>query len=194
MDEKELVDRFYQAFDATLTILWSATKAFLSEKETPLKESVEQFREAMKARVANAEQIIAKADKNDAEKRFVNLVLPFQTVVLGIEALLFRMLTKVRMRILISEKAFGELRNLFKIMEGQLRNTKDYVQTKNPHLKQAIREGMEQMMTLADNYAMIHHERLIAGVCVPEASYLYVDMTDAFKRVSRALVDFAERF
>jgi phosphate uptake regulator len=194
MEERELVERFHETYDLMLTILWRATKAFLSEKEAPLKEAVDNFRDVMKARVAHAESIIAKRDKDEAEKRYVNLVPSFQAVALGIESLLYRMLTKVRLRVLLSEKAFNELRNLFNIMEGQLRNAKDYVQTSNPHLKEAIHHGLEQMMTLADNYAMIHHERLIAGVCVPEASYVYVDMTDSFKRVSRALVDFTDRF
>jgi hypothetical protein len=193
MDEKELDDRMYQALDLTLTTLLRATKAFLSEKESVLKQNIEEFREAMRVRVTHAEKVIAKTDKDEVEKRYVNLLPPFQTIVLGIERLLFRMLAKVRMRLLFSEKAFGELRNLFNIMEGQLRDTKDYVATKNPHLKQAVRHGMEQLMNLADDYAMIHQERLIGGLCVPEASYVYVDMTDSFKRVSRALVDFTER-
>jgi hypothetical protein len=194
MDEKELKDRFYEAFDLTLTILGRATKAFLLEKENIVRENVENFRDVMRTRVAHAEKIIGKTDKDEMEKRYVNLVPSFQAVALGIESLLFRMLAKVRMRVLFSERAFNELRNLFNIMEGQLRDTKDYVASGNPHLRQAIRHGMEEMMALADDYAVIHQDRLIAGVCVPEASYLYVDMTDSFKRVSRALVDFMERY
>jgi hypothetical protein len=194
MEEKELVDRFHEVFDLTLTTLGRATRAFLLEKESVLRQNVEDFRDMERTGVNHAEKIIAKTDKDEVEKQYVSLVPPYQAVLLGIENLLFRMLAKVRARLLFSERAFNELRNLFNIMEGQLRDTKDYIISKNPHLKQAVRHGMEEMMTLADDYASIHQDRLIGGMCVPEASYLYVDMTDSFKRVSRALVEFTERF
>jgi Na+/phosphate symporter len=56
-----------------------------------------------------------------------------------------------------------------------------------------IKAGWEKTFKLIDEYAIIHQNRLITGVCVPQASYLYLDIVDSIKRISRGLIDFAEK-
>jgi Na+/phosphate symporter len=82
---------------------------------------------------------------------------------------------------------------LYTILEKQFRNTKDYIVTKNPVLKSEIEAGWEKIYKTIDEYAVIHQNRLIAGVCVPQASYLYLDIVDSIKRMSRGLIDFTEK-
>jgi Na+/phosphate symporter len=193
MEEKELTQQFQEVFEITLPILESARKAFLTDKDAVLKENLESFRKMMRNRVTNVEKIFSEKEKDAVERRYINLVPPAQAIALGLENLLHKMETKVRWHILFSEKALMEIRNLYGIMESQLRNTKDYLITRNPHLLSAVRDGMEHMTKVADEYSVIHQERLISGICVPEASYLYIDMTDSFKRITKALVEFAEK-
>jgi hypothetical protein len=40
---------------------------------------------------------------------------------------------------------------------------------------------------------LIHQQRLIAGVCMPKASYLYIDISESIKRISRGLAEFSEK-
>ena len=109
------------------------------------------------------------------------------------ENLMEKMEIKVDAKILFSEKALKEINALFSVIEAQLVDTKDYVLTANPTLKAAARQGMEDIQRLADEYAVIHQDRLIAGVCMPKASYLYIDITDSLKRLARGLAAFAEK-
>jgi Na+/phosphate symporter len=52
---------------------------------------------------------------------------------------------------------------------------------------------MEDIRKLIDEYEIIHQNRLITGVCMPQASYLYIDMTDSLKRMAKELSVFAEK-
>jgi Na+/phosphate symporter len=60
-------------------------------------------------------------------------------------------------------------------------------------LKTEIKTGWEKIFKTIDEYAVIHQGRLIAGICVPQASYLYLDIVDSIKRISRGLIDFVEK-
>ncbi len=60
-------------------------------------------------------------------------------------------------------------------------------------MKDAARRGMEEVIKLADEYEVVHQQRLIEGVCMPKASYLYLDIVDSFKRITKSLDEFAER-
>jgi Na+/phosphate symporter len=100
---------------------------------------------------------------------------------------------KVGSNILFSEKALSEIRDLYTIMQEQFRDTKDYVITKNPGLRDSIRQHMEKMFKAIEELAIVHQNRLITGICMPQASYLYLDITDSLKRISRGLVDFTDK-
>jgi Na+/phosphate symporter len=101
--------------------------------------------------------------------------------------------TKVELKILFSEKALSEIKGLYAILEEQFQDTKDYITTKNLVLKAEIKAGWGKIFKAADEYAIIHQGRLIAGVCMPQASYLYLDIVDSIKRISRGLIDFSEK-
>ena len=70
---------------------------------------------------------------------------------------------------------------------------KDFCLTKNPILKEQVRVDMEEIRKLIDEYEIIHQNRLVTGVCMPQASYLYIDITDSLKRMAKELSVFAEK-
>jgi Na+/phosphate symporter len=75
----------------------------------------------------------------------------------------------------------------------EFNDVKDYYLTKNPILREKIGVDLEKVRQLADDFDIIHQDRLISGVCVPQASYLYVDMTDSLKRMAKELIAFADK-
>ena len=193
MEEREMTQRFHGLFNDILSLMEDIEKGFFSQNAKLVKDTHEKFRELLKFRATQVEKIMGDKEKDEAEMKYVSLIVPFQTVALGMENLIDRMETKLGSDILFSEKALKEIRELFQIMAGQVKDTRDYVITKNPHLDDLIKKGREEMGRLADNYALIHEERLITGCCMPRASYLYIDLTDSLKRIAKGLVEFAER-
>ncbi len=78
-------------------------------------------------------------------------------------------------------------------MQEQFRDTKDYVHTKNPGLLGSPNSTWRRCFRMIEELALVHQNRLITGICMPQASYLYLDITDSMKRITRGLVDFADR-
>lgn len=193
MEEKRRVEWFNNVFAKAIPILNNVKKGFLAQKLDIVRENKAEFREMLKSLVASVQKIIDEKDKTEVQKQYLTLIPAFQTIGLAMENLISKMETKLELKILLSEKALAEIKELYTILEEQFRDTRDYMTTKNPVLKAGIKANWEKIFTLVDEYAIIHQNRLIAGVCVPQASYLYLDIVDSIKRISRGLLDFAEK-
>jgi len=193
MEEKRLTNRISETFNAALPILQNARKGFVTENAALIKDSITKFRDLVKSRGSTAESIIMKEEKTDEEKRYISMVIPLQTAAVAIENVMEKMAIKVEAKIPFTEKALKEIGSLLVIVYAQLTDAKDYVVTGNSHLKENIRKNMEEIKRLADEYEVVHQDRLIAGVCMPKASYLYIDITDSLKRAARALAEFCEK-
>ena len=193
MEEQELTNRFCSLFEETLPILTNIYKGFAGQKINLLKESRSKFREVWKNRLPAVEKLIGDTEKNEVEKKFVALLPHLQRVALAIDNLVDKMEIKVETHILFSQKALDEIKQLMVAVGTEFTDVKDYCMTKNPVLKEQIRTDMEKIRKMIYESEMVHQNRLITGVCMPKASYLYIDMTDSLKRMAKELGDFAEK-
>ena len=193
MEEQELTNRFCSLFEETLPIITNIYKGFAGQKINLLKESRSKFREVWKNRLPAVEKLIGDTEKNEVEKKFVALLPHLQRVALAIDNLVDKMEIKVETHILFSQKALDEIKQLMVAVGTEFTDVKDYCMTKNPVLKEQIRTDMEKIRKMIYEFEMVHQNRLITGVCMPKASYLYIDMTDSLKRMAKELGDFAEK-
>jgi phosphate:Na+ symporter len=193
MDDRELRERFCSLIDETLPILSQIYKGFLGQKTALLKASRTQFRDILKRQLTFVGKLIEDTEKDEVEKKYANLVPHLQRVALALDNLIDKMEIKVDSRVLFSQKALDEIRQLMIAVEAQFRDVKDFCMTKNPNLHGQVRTDMEKIRRMIDEYEIIHQNRLITGVCVPQASYLYIDMTDSLKRIAKELAVFADK-
>jgi Na+/phosphate symporter len=193
MEEQELMNRFHSLFEDTQPILQNMYKGFVGQKPALLKEAKSKFREIWKSRLPAVEKILEHKDKNEVEKKFITLLPHLQRVGLAIDSLVDKMEIKVETNVLFSQKALDELKQLMIGVGAEFTDVKDYCMTKNPALKEQIRLDMEKIRKMIDDFEIIHQDRLITGVCVPQASYLYVDMMDSLKRMAKELATFADK-
>ena len=163
----------------------------MSQKLKLLKDSRTQFRELLKAVRPNVEQIIEDKDKTEAEQLFLIALPHLQRIALALDNLLDKMEAKVEGNILFTDKALDEIKQLMIAVAAEFIDVKDYCSTRNPVLKKQIEANLDKVTNLINEFETVHQNRLIAGVCVPQASYLYIDMTDSLKRMSRELSAFA---
>jgi len=193
MEEKELMQGFHETFEAITPILENVYKGFVSNNPTLIKECLSNFENTLEAKLPFVEKIITEKEKDPIEKKFVNMVLAFQPIALAIDNLIAKMFVKAEAGVLFSEKATKEIKDLLHINYGQFRDTKDFIQTQNPNLKHNVSAAKEKLINLAADYDVVHQNRLITGICMPKASYLYIDITDSLKRVAKGLADFIEK-
>ena len=190
MDEKELMQRFRDVFETSEPILDELEKGFFSQQARVIQECEKKFGDLLISRVPYVERIIGEKDKSEADMKYVRLLPALQTIALAIENLMYKMESKLVSNILFSEKALSEIKALFRLMREQFRDTKDYIITRNPALQEAVKMQTDKMFKMIEDLAIVHQNRLITGICMPQASYLYLDITDSLKRISRGLADF----
>ncbi len=193
MKEGEILQRFQEILDTAIPILEELKKGFFTQKVSLIQDCEKKFGDLLISRLPYAEKIVGEKEKDAAEKKYVLLLPTFQTIGLAIENLMYKMEARVHSNILFSQKALSEIQELYTIMQEQLRDTKDYITTKNPSLGESIKKHMEKIFKLIEEFSIIHQNRLITGICMPQASYLYLDITDSLKRISRGLTDLAEK-
>lgn len=193
MDEKELMQRFRDVFETSEPMLEELEKGFFSQQAGIIQDCEKRFGDLLISRVPYVERIIGETQKTESDMTYVRLLPALQTIALAIENLMYKMESKIVSNVLFSEKALSEIRNLYHLMREQFRDTKDYVITQNPALKEAVRTHMDSMLRMIEELAIVHQNRLITGICMPQASYLYLDITDSLKRISRGLFDFVNK-
>lgn len=193
MEEQELTSRYCSLFEETLPILTTIYNGFAGQKLNLLKESRSKFRGVWKNRLPAVEKLVEDKDKNEVEKSFVGALPHLQRVALAIDNLIDKMEVKIETRTLFSQKALDEIKQFMVAVGAEFTDVKDYCMTKNPILKEQIRVDMEKIRKMIDEFEMIHQNRLITGVCMPQASYLYIDMTDSLKRMAKELAVFADK-
>jgi Na+/phosphate symporter len=91
---------------------------------------------------------------------------------------------KIRGNILFSEKAVNETIFLLQRLIEILRPTADIILARNTFIKMYILESQASVEKMATEYATLHEDRLIKGVCLPAASKLYISMLDAIKSIA----------
>jgi len=193
MEEQELTSRYCSLFEETLPILTTIYNGFAGQKLNLLKESRSKFRGVWKNRLPVVEKLVEDKDKNEVEKSFVGALPHLQRVALAIDNLIDKMEVKIETRTLFSQKALDEIKQFMVAVGAEFTDVKDYCMTKNPILKEQIKVDMENIRKLIDDFEIIHQNRLITGVCMPQASYLYIDMTDSLKRIAKELAVFADK-
>lgn len=191
MEEREMTERICNLFEETVPILNSIYRGFVGQKINLLKESRTKFRDSLKERLPGIEKIVEQKEKTGAEQKFLMALPHLQRVALALDSLLDKMEIKVESNILFTDKALDEIKQLMVAVGAEFTDVKDYCFTKNPVLKNQIQSNLDKVTKMIDEFDHVHQNRLITGVCMPQASYLYIDMTDSLKRMSRELAAFA---
>ncbi len=91
---------------------------------------------------------------------------------------------KNRDTILFSDKAVMETTFLLQRMIEILQATAAMILARNKFLSMYVHESQTGVERRAVEYATLHEERLIQGVCLPAASSLYIGMLDAIKSIA----------
>jgi Na+/phosphate symporter len=193
MDEKELTQWLHEMFQATIPALENIEKGFVTQNQTMLQQGETQFVEILTSSLSFADKTITEGQKSKGDRRFLYLLVPLQRIALAVRGLIAKKKLKLVRDVTFNDRVIVEVTELLTVMKTQFRDTGDLIITKNPTLKENIKSGMERIIKMADEYAVMHEERLSTGMYLSKASYLYLDIIDSIRRISRELVSFSER-
>lgn len=130
---------------------------------------------------------IRKLLSNKAAERSINneqiksLLATLSSIGLALNGLdsIFRYVRfKIGEKIIFSDKGFDEIRYLFNAALDILKTAGDTIATRNETFMNYVVDKSLNLEKLAVRYAEKHEERLITGVCPPEAAPAYVNIVD----------------
>jgi Na+/phosphate symporter len=102
----------------------------------------------------------------------------------SIEKLAASVNKKITGHILFSDKALRESIFLLQRLIEILAPTSDIILARNTFLSMYVQEAQVGVEKMAMEYATLHEERLIKGVCTDAASVIYIAMLDAIKNIA----------
>ncbi len=91
-----------------------------------------------------------------------------------------------------SDRAVNELDDLFSLLIQAFKDFRDALITRNRSLLEHIIVEDERISSKVLNYRLAHEDRLIAGVCTPKASSLFLDILDSVKQANRHIRDMCQ--
>jgi Na+/phosphate symporter len=192
MDEKTLNQKLYDMFKEMLLVLEKGKQGFLTESEKLLTESETRLNGILASNLPFTEEVVKKISKDELDKKYLSLLPHLQLMAATVQNLLDQEKKKMKSGALFTEKAVNEIRGLLGLIQTQFQDATDYILTRNPRLKSTIKGEMEKIFKTAEQYATEHEVRLITGLCMAKASFLYLAIVDCIKRVSRELTNFTE--
>ena len=149
-------------------MLENMRQAFRAQNEGALTEAEKNFVEIFQSSLPLAEAIMEKKEKNDAEKKLALLLIPLQKIASAIMNMIGRRKRIMDGGLCFTDKAVGEVEDLFVLLEEQFVDTRDFIVTGNPLLKNRIETLCSQIAQAAEHDATEHQNRLVTGLCSPK--------------------------
>lgn len=183
--------------DNISTMLQKVTDGFNMHKLERLVDAEKNYKEALSFEKETTEQIIKEISEIDnpheSIKEYVSI--PGYLVMVGarIKDISTDTQRKIEEGILFSDKAASELNTLFNKSIELLKCIKDLIITKNEVLLKHVLEEESEHYKLANEYATIHEERLISGLCSPQYSALYLHLLGSVKEILEYSKNIAQR-
>jgi Na+/phosphate symporter len=183
-DVKKLLVTMHEIANTAETGISLLQTAFIYNSTGPLNKCI-----ALAETIKNSEpdltkSIIGMAKDNHELAPFVSIPTHLIRIGENIEKLSGLVNKKIKEDILFSDRAVTEITFLLQRLIDIIRPTADTILAKNTILRRYIEESESGIVKRATEYATLHEERLIEGLCLPVASSLYVNMLDAIKSIA----------
>jgi len=99
--------------------------------------------------------------------------------------------TKIRDAVLFSDKAVTQANFLFDHHSGMIRSLLDILKTDNEFLKKYVLEEGRKLGQACLSFATEHEDRMIEGLCLPQAAPIFLALLDRMRTIARREVDIA---
>jgi Na+/phosphate symporter len=90
----------------------------------------------------------------------------------------------VKENILFSERAIAEITYLLQRLKEIVKTATDLLHCENTILSSYVQESEANLVKSSIEYATLHEERLIEGLCLPVSSSIYITMLDCIRNIA----------
>lgn len=183
-DMKELLKTMHEMANNAENCISFLQTAFIYNSLKPLKECHFLADTIKKSETRLTKGIAELARNNHDLKPYVSIPVHLSRIGESIEKLAGLVEKRIKEDILFSDRAVTEITFLLQRLIDVLRPTADIILAKNTILRRYVEESEAGITRRAIEYATLHEERLVEGLCLPVASSLYINMLDAVKDIA----------
>ena len=186
----ELVDALSPVIENLRRMLGAARHAFN-------RNNLEDVQELTRLRGVTSQEIKATLEKvesatakrPEAERirlvRIHEILNHMQLICENIAALGEPIRKKILDKLLFTDKAFFDVNYVFTHQTGLMRSLLDYLKTDNQLLRKYSEEEAQNLIEVCLNAATEHENRLIEGICLPQASPVFLGILDHMRLICR---------
>jgi Na+/phosphate symporter len=158
--------------------------AFIYNSSPMLKDCRTRIKNIIKSEPQLTKIIVELTKDNPDLKPYISVNLHLLRIGENIEKLAELIDKKIKDSILFSDRAVTELTFLLQRLIDLLRPTSEMILARNIFLSKYIEESQTEIGKKATEYATLHEDRIIEGLCAPVASSLYISILDIIKNVA----------
>ena len=133
--------------------------------------------------------VSATTEKSEAERvplvRIHEILNHLQLICENIAALGEPIRKKIIDKLLFTDKAFFDVNYIFTHQTGLMRSLLDFLKTDNQLLRKYAEEEAQNIIQVCLNAATEHENRLIEGICLPQASPVFLGSLDNMRLICR---------
>lgn len=180
---EEILDSLSPAVENLRRMLGAARHAFN-------RDSLDDLQEVVRLRGAVAQEIKtiveqmedATAARSEAERarllRIGEMLNHLGLICENIAALADPIRIKIEDKLLFTDKAFFDINYIFTHQTGLMRSLLDIIRTENQLLRRYTEEEGQNLIQVCLNAATEHETRMIEGLCLPQASPIFLGILD----------------
>jgi len=186
----ELVDALSPVIENLRRMLGAARHAFNRNNLEDVQELTRLRGVTSQEIKATLEQVeSATAKRPEAERirlvRIHEILNHMQLICENIAALGEPIRKKILDKLLFTDKAFFDVNYVFTHQTGLMRSLLDYLKTDNQLLRKYSEEEAQNLIEVCLNAATEHENRLIEGICLPQASPVFLGILDHMRLICR---------
>lgn len=172
-------DQFTPIFEKLGAMVIAARNAFNRHSRQEL-ERFKTLRNEVTSEIANALKSVEKppAGEREAALKVQSILTRLQLITDKLGDLAGPIEKKIKDGILFSDKAVSQTNNLFDHQCGILRSILDILKTDNDMLKRYVLQETQRLMKNCNDFATEHEERMVEGLCLPQAAPLFLTILD----------------
>ena len=181
---KALISKLHELNQSAEKCMYLLQNAFIYHSSKSLDECESRTKEIRQNEKVLTGELLEGAKADPHITVYVSVPGHFERIGGFIEAISRSMRTKIKEGLLFSDRAVSEISFLLKRTEEVLQNTGDMILARNIIIREYVKESAAEISRSANEFATMHEDRLIAGVCVPKASPLFLELMDAIKGIA----------
>jgi len=181
---KEIVRTLHEAGEATEDCMSLLQTSFLYHSLQHLHDCRTKIHHFRNREPQLTSEIAELARENAEMKPYVPVPVHLARIGESMEKLAGCIEKMVKEQVLFSDRAIEEITYLLQRLMDILRPMSDIVLARNVILAKYVNESEAGVVKSALEYATLHEERLIEGLCIPHASSLFISMLDEIKNIA----------